>query len=419
MSIGTFRAEASGTNMTYDVVASPGRSWDIRTSRPVELIGFGLCVANAVYLLASFVLGSWLIDPAGHGIPTDFVNVWAAGRLVLDGQPSAAYDWTVHKAVEDAIIGYPFDGYYAWLYPPPFLFVAALLATLPFAAAQAAWSFATFPAYVIAIRTIVGDRIGLLLACAFPAILSNFMVGQNGFVSAALLGGALFFIERRPVLAGCFLGLLTYKPQFGLLFPLVLIASGHWRVFWTAAVVGVLLNATSWAAFGTSTWIAFFHSLPMASQAILTEGQADWHKLQSLFGIVRSLGGSEAFAWSLQCGLIVVIAILLCAMWRSRISFDLKAAALATGALLSTPYLYLYDYVTLAVPMAFLVRAGLSTGFLRGEMVGLGAASLLILIFPFVVVPIGPLAILLVAVLIGRRTFVLHGSDVSPGLAHA
>jgi arabinofuranan 3-O-arabinosyltransferase len=378
--------------------------WDIRTSRPVELIGFGLCVANAVYIAASFVQGSWLIDAAGHGIPTDFVNVWAAGRLVLDGQPTAAYDWTIHKAVEDAVIGYRFDGYYAWLYPPPFLFVAAALATMPFAVAQAVWSFSTFPAYVIAIRTIVGDRIGILLACAFPAILSNFMVGQNGFVTAALLAGSLFFIERRPLLAGCCLGLLTYKPQFGLLFPLVLVASGHWRVFFSAAIVALLLNAASWAAFGTSTWIAFIHSLPMASQAILTEGQADWHKLQSLFGIVRSLGGSEALAWSLQSALIGVIAILLCAMWRSRASFDLKAAALATGALLSTPYLYLYDYVTLAVPMAFLVRAGLANGFQRGEMIGIAAASLLILIFPFLVVPIGPLAILIVAVLIGKRT---------------
>jgi hypothetical protein len=393
--------------------------WDIRTSRPVELIGFGLCVANAVYLLASFVQGSWLIDATGRGIPTDFVNVWAAGRLVLDGQPTAAYDWSVHKAVEDAIIGYHFDGYYAWLYPPPFLFVAALLATMPFAVAQAVWSFSTFPAYVIAVRTIVGDRIGILLACAFPAILSNFMVGQNGFFSAALLAGALFFIERRPVLAGCFLGVLTYKPQFGLLFPLVLVAGGHWRVFSTAAAVAVLVNVTSWAAFGTSTWMAFIHSLPMASQAILTEGQADWHKLQSLFGIVRSLGGSEALAWSLQSGLIGVIAILLCAMWRSRVSFDLKAAALATGALLSTPYLYLYDYVTLAVPMAFLVRAGLATGFLRGEMIGVGAASLLILIFPFVVVPIGPLAILIVAALIGRRTLLELRPNALQRLAHA
>ena len=263
--------------------------------------------------------------------------------------------------------------------------MAALLATMPFAVAQAVWSFSTFPAYVIAVRTIVGDRIGILLACAFPAILSNFMVGQNGFFSAALLAGALFFLERRPVLAGCFLGLLTYKPQFGLLFPLVLVAGGHWRVFSTAAVVAVLVNATSWAAFGTSTWMAFIHSLPMASQAILTEGQADWHKLQSLFGIVRSLGGSEALAWSLQSGLIGVIAILLCAMWRSRVSFDLRAAALATGPLLSTPY-PTCTTITLAVPMAFLVRAGLATGFLRGEMIGVGAASLLILIFPFVVI---------------------------------
>jgi len=393
--------------------------WDIRTSRPVELIGFGLCVANAIYLVASFVQGSFLIDPAGHGIPTDFVNVWAAGRLVLDGQPAAAYDWTVHKTVEDAVIGYSFDGYYAWLYPPPFLFVAAVLATLPFAAAQALWSFATFPAYVLAIRTIVGDRIGILLACAFPAILSNFIVGQNGFVSAALLGGVLFFIERRPLLAGCFLGLLTYKPQFGLLFPLVLVAGGQWRVFFAAAIVAVLLNAASWVAFGTSSWIAFVHSLPMASQAILAEGQADWHKLQSLFGIVRSLGGSEALAWSLQCALIGAIAIVLCAMWRSRISFDVKAAALATGALLSTPYLYLYDYVTLAVPMAFLVRAGLATGFLRGEMIGIAAASLLILVFPFVVVPIGPLAILIVAALIGRRTLLELRLNAVPSLAHA
>jgi hypothetical protein len=27
----------------------------------------------------------------GLGVPTDFVNVWAAGRLVLDGHPALAY----------------------------------------------------------------------------------------------------------------------------------------------------------------------------------------------------------------------------------------------------------------------------------------------------------------------------------------
>jgi arabinofuranan 3-O-arabinosyltransferase len=210
-------------------------------------------------------------------------------------------------------------------------------------------------------------------------------------------------MERRPVLAGCLLGLLTYKPHLGILFPLVLIAGGRWRVFFAAAAVAVLLGVTSWAAFGAGTWTAFFQSLPIGSQAILTEGQGDWNKLQSLFGIVRALGGSKALAWWLQGAFIGVTAILVCALWRSSVSFDLKAAALASGALLATPYLYMYDYVVLAVPMAFLVHAGLASGFRRGEMLGFAAAGLLILIFPFVKAPIGPVATLIIAVLIGRR----------------
>ena len=36
------------------------------------------------------------------------------------------------------------------------------------------WVFATFPAYLVAIRAIIGDRIGYLLAAAFPAVLSEF-----------------------------------------------------------------------------------------------------------------------------------------------------------------------------------------------------------------------------------------------------
>ena len=80
----------------------------------------------------------------------------------------------------------------------------------------------TFPAYVATIRGIIGDRIGILLACAFPGILANAMVGQNGFVTAALFGGALICLERRPLVAGCLIGLLSFKPHLGILFPIAL-----------------------------------------------------------------------------------------------------------------------------------------------------------------------------------------------------
>jgi len=36
-------------------------------------------------------------------------------------------------------------------------------------------------------------------------------------------------MEGRPWVSGIFLGLLTYKPQLGVLFPLALLASRSWR----------------------------------------------------------------------------------------------------------------------------------------------------------------------------------------------
>jgi arabinofuranan 3-O-arabinosyltransferase len=371
--------------------------------RPVELTCFALCVVNAAYLAGSLLNASWFVGPDGQTIATDFVNVWAAGRHVLDGDPAAAYDVARQKAAEVAALGHSFDGEYPWLYPPGFLFVATALALLPYITAWAMWLVGTFPAYLIAIRGIVGDRTGLLLACAYPGIVSNFMVGQNGFLTAALIGGTLICMERRPLLAGCLLGVLSFKPHLGILFPLVLVASGRWQVLGTAAAGTALVSAAAWAAFGTGAWEAFLHALPVASQASLADGRADFAKLQSIFGLVRMLGGGETLAFALQGAMATTVAIVLCLLWRSKASFDLKAAALATGALLATPYIFLYDLVVLAVPMAFLIRASRTHGALRGEMGGLANACLLILAFPFVQAPVGFAAVLLVALLIGRR----------------
>src|SRR5436309_2254785 len=75
------------------------------------------------------------------------------------------------------------------------------------------------------------DPIWLLLAAAYPAVFVNLGHGHNGFLTAALLGGALVLLDRRPIVAGVLFGLMAYKPQFGLMIPLVLIATGRWRAF--------------------------------------------------------------------------------------------------------------------------------------------------------------------------------------------
>ena len=178
----------------------------------------------------------------------------------------------------------------------------------------------------------------IFFAAAFPAVLANFIAGQNGFLSAALLGGALLMLIERPILAGVLLGLLTYKPHLGLLFPIVLAASGHWRAFITAGIVAALMAIASWGAFGTETWTAFFANIGHTSQAFLSDGWADFAKLQTAFGLVRTLGGSEPLAWSVQAVLALMAAAAVTALWRSRADYEVKAAALGVGAMLATPY---------------------------------------------------------------------------------
>src|SRR5258708_13201704 len=97
-----------------------------------ERLAFALVVGYVVIFAAYIAHGIWLIDDHGRGIPTDFVNVWAAGRMVLDGNAVGVYDWPLHKAVEEQGVGHPFDKYFGWHYPPPFPFVAALLSILPY-----------------------------------------------------------------------------------------------------------------------------------------------------------------------------------------------------------------------------------------------------------------------------------------------
>jgi len=363
---------------------------------------FVLAVLHAAFFAAFYGRG-WIFDDTGLNMPTDFVNVWSAGKLALDGHPAQAWDWAIQKQLQIGVLGQSYPGNFAWHYPPPFLFVAEQLARLPYRTAFAFWAALSLVPYLAVMRMVVGRPFGLLLAVAFPVVLTNVLVGQNGFLTASLIGAVLVLLPVRPVLAGVCLGLLSYKPQYGLLFPLVLIAAMQWRVFVAAAVTTVLMAAVSWLAFGTESWQAFFHWMPMFSQAFLTDGRAPWGKMQSIFALVRYFGGSEPLGWVFQWIMTVAVAVVLVWLWRSRVRYEWKAAALATGTLLVTPYLFLYDVMVLAIATGFIVRVGLAEGFARYELPGLGLASALLIVFPAVGAPTGFAATLVVAALIARR----------------
>jgi len=379
------------------------------------------CIFLGLYLVVTvawLALSPTMIDPNGKPIGPDFMNVWSAGKLALAGEPEAAFDYGRHYEVQRAALPYGVGQeapYFGWPYPPHFLLAAALLALLPYGAALAAWMAVTLPVYLAAIRAILPYRNWSLLALAFPAVFVNFSHGQNGFLSTGLLGLGLLSLERRPILAGVFFGLLTYKPQLGVLLPLVLLVDRRWTTFVSATATAVAAALVSYAVFGAETWQAFFGSFELTRTYVLEEGPTGWQKLQSAFAAMRMLGAGIETAYAVQAAVSLFVAGAVLWIWRRPMGIPLKGAALATGSLLVTPYVLDYDLMLLALPLAWLTVDGLRTQFLNWERITLFIVWLLPLLsreIGMLGVPIAPAALLLLLILILRRA---TASEVSSG----
>jgi arabinofuranan 3-O-arabinosyltransferase len=369
-------------------------------SRLVLAVAGGIAAAY-VLVLGKFLLGGlWIRDMAGHPLVVDFLPVYVSGQLAGKAQAAAAYDPLRLHQFEAAFVGHPFAGFLGWHYPPLFFLAAMALAALPYAVAFATWVVITALGYAGLIGVIARRPAACVLALALPPAFACALVGQNGFFTAAILGAMLLWLPRRPVLAGLLLALLTFKPQFGVLIPIALLGGGHYRALLTAALLTML-----WI--GMNLWLSpqslagFLHYLPQTSQAVLEMGTSGWGKLQSAFALVRLLGGGNTTAWAIQISAVLAMGGLCVWVWRQRdIAYELKAACLAACCLLATPYVYFYDLPLLALPLAFLYRAG---AFDRTERIAIGAAIALLMSFFLVSTPVGLFAGLAILAITLRR----------------
>ena len=374
------------------------------TRERVRLVAIVLLAASAIgagYLIAT---SDGLNDRFGRPLGTDFSNVYAAGTYVLEGRPSAPFEPATQHTREQAIFG-PATPFYGWHYPPFFLGLAALLATMPYWLALLVWQGTTLGLYLGSVRAILGarDSLWLLAALAFPAVFINLGQAHNGFLTAALFGAALTQLNTRPWLAGILFGLLAYKPQFGLLIPLVLIVGGHWRTIFAAAAIVALLAAAVTLAFGVDVWTAFLASTHFTRDVVLEQGGTGWHKIQSVFSWVRMWGGGITLAYAMQAAVTATIAAALIWLWRSKAVYPLKAAALIVGCLLATPYSLDYDLMLLAPAIAFLAADGFHRGFSPWEKTTLAA----LWIVPLVTRSVPDMTLIPLAVPLMMAAFVL------------
>jgi hypothetical protein len=377
-------------------------------ARTYSLMLLGICAIAAVAWIA---LSDALVDRNGKPLGTDFSNVYAAGELTWQGRPADAYQPALQHAAEKAVFGDRDVPFFGWHYPPFFFAIAFAVAAFPYAWGLAIWIASSLAAYLMVIRAILPRTETLLLAAAFPAVFVCIGHGQNGFLTAALLGGALHLLDRRPLIAGMLIGCLAYKPQFGVLIPIALLAGGRWRTIGAAANTVAALIALSLLTLGGDVWHAFADSLRFTQTVVLEQGDTGWEKIQSVFSAVRMWGATVHTAYAVQAALALVLAASIAWLWRSDAAFELKAAALATGSLLATPYVLDYDLVVLAVAIVYLTRHGVKYGFGSFEISLLAAAWIVPLLSRGIAgltgIPLGLLVLLALHFYIVRRALLV------------
>lgn len=333
-----------------------------RWAAPLERAG-RLFATAAILFMASYAAAVVLVLTSGYvegaSRQVDFVALWSAAKLALQGNAIEAFDQGVLRQ-NQFLPPEAEPGELYWLYPPGLQMLLAPFGLLPYWAAWLLFCLMSLVAFARVLWAPAG-RVPMghsVLVCA-PAVIITVQTGQLSMLWAVAVVGALRAMTlERAALAGLLIALLSLKPQLGLLLPVVLVAAWRWDVLLWAAGGVLAVHALPTLIVGLEYWAVFLDRMGGVAEAI--ELDLMQHQLMVspyAFGRFLDLGHGAALV-----GQGIVTLSLAGAVFRawSRGPGHIERA---TGILLAampaaTPYAYYYE-LTLCVPAAiFLVLSG-------------------------------------------------------------
>jgi len=349
------------------------------------------------------------------------VNYWTGGRLALEGRVGILYDVAAYNELLQRWFA-PAKEFMIFSYPPNALPLLAPVGLLPYLVAFPLWLMlgtAAFFAVALGRRPTRADLWLVVAVALSPILWVNLNFGQLGLLLALLFVGALRLLPSKPVIAGIMIGLLTIKPQLGILLPLVLVLSGAWRAFAAAVLTALLLIALSLALYGGAPWQAWWSETAPVQLAFVTQMKSFFvTQTTTPFIALRFLGASVEAALALQALVAALVVVATWAVLKGPASWPLKATVVAFGSVLISPYVLAYD---LAIPLAALVWC-FRDGGVRPSRFAV-AATAIVWAIPFALtiilqsrgIPVAPLAVMLCYVWLLREALGARSS----ALAHA
>lgn len=289
----------------------------------------------------------------------DFSGFWPAGLLVRMNRGADAYQTGAFLDFRHHVFS-PAAELVRWFYPPPTLLPSALISYLPFEIGFVVWSV-VFTLAAIWFWRAAELRGSVVAAGALsPAALWNLELGQFGAVMAGVLVCGLLLAPTRRFRAGAVLGLLVFKPQYGLLVPVILLAGRNFRAIAGCVLVVAGILAATTLVCGWQAWQDYLTYGLATSRLVL---DAPWNGYDSrkfgisVFWMLRNFGAGLELSNAVQAVAAVLAACAAWAVWRSSRPAPVERMALTVFlSLLATPYGYTDDMVAWSVALAALAQ---------------------------------------------------------------
>ena len=371
---------------------------------------YGIVVAGAENYVTAF----------GPVIGGDYI-VFHQAASTAPAEMAGLYDFeTLNARLASTFPAYEDPFGLAWAYPPTMFLALAPFGWMPYAAAYGFWVFGGVGLFAYLAYRQWPTALGVLFVVAAPAVFQTAITGQTGLFAASLFFLAAFAPDKRPLVAGLAAGLLTVKPQLGLLIPLAYIACGAWRAFGVAALTSISFAGASFLAFGVAPWEAFFAHAGGHGE-LLAQSIFPVQKLTSVFGAIVTMGAPIWFAGLVQGAAFIGLAGFVIYYWRRSEDDLLKFAVLAGASVLATPYVFYYELPVVMMAMFLVTGRAVRDGWLPYEGVAIAALWLWPMFMPGEQAPAAPTvafgAMVAFAVIARRALFDLNLNRVNAILA--
>jgi alpha-1,2-mannosyltransferase len=323
-----------------------------RTAKLYTAFALGAGMLFAIFEIFYLRSGHFPYDGLNYVVGWDFVNSWMGGRAALHGDLQTYFEVHRYNAQIHRLFA-PDLPFHNWSYPPHILLLLWPFGLFPYLASYALWLVAGLGVYLWAASNGKLDRELLLFLALSPVAMVLVLTGQNGFFTGALLLGVLAQWDKRPVLAGIMLGVLSVKPQLVLLMPLVLMMTGRWRCLAVAAATAVAMMALTTVLYGPAVWTGYLTEAVPFQNIVMTKGTGLMlGMMPTAFINARLMGAPDSVAWALQA--VTAIIALAAVVWTFRKRRDpmLSNAMLLAASLLVTPYSFNYDMAALIAVLA-------------------------------------------------------------------